>query len=85
MRKLKLNAEDLQVSSFETSEQVEGCGTVAGHRLPPPSELSCEGVPTCEQQTHDANYYTCGYTCPASCYQGCYTQMTACGGCLPVD
>jgi hypothetical protein len=84
MRKLKLNLDALNVTSFETGEQ-QGQGTVMGHVTLPPSEISCPGMNTCDPPTYDGAY-TCAYTCNnCTIARNCYSQHTECGGCLPPE
>lgn len=77
MRKLKLDLEQLEVTSFDTAEESRSRGTVLGHKLPPPTEWHCEDT--------YVGYWTCDYTCANSCQNGgCMTQPTwECGGCQP--
>lgn len=84
MRKLKLQVEDLDVSSFQTADTVGEAGTVVGHKTAPPTELSCAGYPTCDPPTYHGEY-TCAYTCNCTVAQNCYSQITACGGCEAVE
>ena len=78
MRKLKLNLDELTVSSFETGEE-QGQGTVMAHVTLPPSERTCPDI-TCEQKTWRPDY-TCDYTCNCTGALNCQSQITACGSC----
>ena len=55
MEKLKLERDDLQVTSFETAEAEESRGTVEGQALDPTRRTAC---PTCD-------------TLCATCYTNC--------------
>lgn len=85
MRKLKLNINELEVASFQTGEEQDRGGTVLGHKLPPPSEISCPGMYTCDPQTY-AGDYTCDYTCNCTNGDYCASDFTrGCGGCQPAE
>jgi hypothetical protein len=75
MRKLKLEIESLEVTSFETQEADHERGTVAGHGIiPPNTDRTCGYL----MDTCDANQNTCW----ASCLEGqCGpTPNGVCGG-----
>ncbi len=76
MRKLKLELDDLEVTSFTSDAQKQERGTVNGHKTPVPSYHYCEVT--------YAGDWTCEYTCADSCNYNCGTMPTnECGGCQP--
>lgn len=76
MRKLKLELDDLEVTSFTSVQQKQERGTVNGHKPPAPTYFHCEDT--------YVGYWTCDYTCGDSCYNNCGTMATyQCGGCQP--
>lgn len=82
MKKLKLNVEDLSVSSFNTGADAGPGGTVIAHRPPPPTyDHTCDEF--CLLTRNDD--YTCQFTCGQSCAETCVmTRLTnECGGCQP--
>jgi hypothetical protein len=87
MPTLKLRLDDLQVTSFETTDHPGTRGTVVAHDATAPgtlwAQLSCDprvgscgtcltNYPDCLQET---NYLTCGVTC-ASCAASCADPYT---------
>ena len=88
MRKLRLDAEHLEVMSFEISEgTAREEGTVAGHgNVPAATEAqdscgylpSCKAILTCRPSHYPCTVHTCDYTC-AACgseyYTYCYCEV----------
>jgi hypothetical protein len=84
MRKLKLDLTDLEVTSFEARAETAERGTVAGHKLPPPSEIDATcGQYTCDQGANTCEYQTCYNSCYGTCAGGvCGTwPQTGCAQC----
>jgi hypothetical protein len=80
MKKLKLDADELRVESFDTRAMEAGAGTVRGLSYPnqcdPPSDSLDPGFDTCQ-------YATCaGATCWQSCNGTCNCGGGS-GGCQP--
>jgi hypothetical protein len=68
MKKMKLNPDQLTVTSFQTSADAQEAGTVFGEQqCTCHTNCTCPGCPTCQ------GYNTCqnGHTCPASCAWTC--------------
>jgi hypothetical protein len=82
MRKMTLNLDSLEVSSFLTDEADESRGTVNAHR-------QVTGGTFDTWCTYAGEYscdYSCDYTCTVSCRDRCVSLATSdCGGCSPAD
>lgn len=76
MRKLRLDVESIEVTTFETDTDREDRGTVRGHNPVPPPTHTCGEIVTC------AAWGTCYETCdPARCQP---TQAPACNTLWPI-
>lgn len=81
MRKMKLDLDSLDVTSFPTDETAESRGTVNAHRLPAAEETYGSACTFAGQYSCD---YSCDWTCAASCAGRCVTMATEdCAGCAP--
>jgi hypothetical protein len=89
MKKLRLQLEDLQIDSFQTTPAEKPKGTVFGEQCTCYTQCTCPGCPTCDAScngTCDASCNgTCncsGATCDASCYGTCEwtCDYGQCGG-----
>jgi hypothetical protein len=72
MKKLKLQLEDLQIDSFQTTPAEKPKGTVFGEQCTCYTNCTCPGCPAC--------YASCNGTCDASCNGTCGASC-ACGIC----
>jgi hypothetical protein len=70
MRKLRLNAEDLKVESFNTDDAREARGTVLGNEQ---FSYFCASIPDCRTP----GYASCQQT---RCYDQCSTHAESCDG-----
>jgi len=86
MRKLKLQLDDLQVDTFQTTPAQKPKGTVFGEQCTCHTNCTCPGCPTCYAScngTCDASCNgSCGATCDASCNGTCdwTCDYAQCGG-----
>jgi hypothetical protein len=89
MRKLKLQLDDLQIDSFDTTTPPKAKGTVFGEQCTCYTQCTCPGCPTCYDSCNGtcgaSCNGTCGATCDASCYGSCdwtcdYSCGDSCGG-----
>jgi hypothetical protein len=71
MRKLRLQLDDLQVDTFQTTAPERPKGTVFGEQCTCYTNCTCPGCPTCDA--------SCNGTCDASCNGTCYENTCACG------
>ena len=76
MRKLRLQLEDLQVDTFQTTAPEKPKGTVFGEQCTCYTQCTCPGCPTC------AGYGTCDASCNGTCYASCNGTCggASCGG-----
>ena len=73
MNKLKLQLDDLQVDTFQTTSAEKSKGTVFGEQCTCYTQCTCPGCPTC--------YASCNGSCDASCNGTCGASCEAtCGG-----
>jgi hypothetical protein len=75
MRKLRLQLEELHITSFTTTSSQKEKGTVFGEQCTCPTACTCPGCPTCDASCNG----TCGATCGASCYGTCDYSCDTCG------
>ena len=89
MNKLKLQLEDLQVDTFQTTSAEKPKGTVFGEQCTCYTQCTCPGCPTCYASCNGSCDASCngtcncsGDTCDASCYGSCVddTCQGSCGG-----
>ena len=68
MRKLKLDVEKLEITSFATDERERARGTVGGHgnQTAASGPYTCEFFETCPVGC-DSGVNTCGFTCGSVC------------------
>lgn len=81
MKKLKLELNDLEVTSFVTHAGERERGTVMGQKLPPPTELGATcAYYTCNQWEGTCDHETCVQGCYESnpCYSAFYTNCAQC-------
>jgi hypothetical protein len=79
MRKLKLQLDDLQVDTFQTTPAEKPKGTVFGEQCTCYTNCTCPGCPTCYASCNGTCGGTCDGTCGASCAGTCDTCGDACG------
>jgi hypothetical protein len=72
MRKLKLQLEDLQIDSFQTTSPEKPKGTVFGEQCTCYTQCTCPGCPTC------AGYGTCDASCNGTCQTNCNCSGATC-------
>jgi hypothetical protein len=76
MKKLKLQLDDLQVDTFQTTAPERPKGTVFGEQCTCYTQCTCPGCPTC------ANYGTCDASCNGTCDASCNgTCEATCASC----
>jgi hypothetical protein len=84
MRKLKLQLEDLQIDSFQTTPAERPKGTVFGEQCTCYTQCTCPGCPTCDASCNGTCDASCNGTCDATC-NGCsgFTCDLSCDGYCP--
>jgi hypothetical protein len=80
MAKLRLNLDQLDVDSFDTSASATAKGTVFGEQCTCYTNCTCPGCPTCNHT--QCGQQTCENTCDDSCWGSCddYSCWDTCAG-----
>jgi hypothetical protein len=76
MKKLRLQLEDLQIDSFQTTSPEKPKGTVFGEQCTCYTQCTCPGCPTCDASCNG----TCDASCNGSC-DGCSGDPSCFGSC----
>ncbi|HEX6911474.1 MAG TPA: hypothetical protein VF142_13805 [Longimicrobium sp.] len=83
--KLKLNLDELNVDSFDTTKSERPKGTVFGEQCTCYTNCTCPGCPTCDASCNGTCDASCNGTCDASCNGTCASCGDSCDWCGTVN